>query len=353
VQLFIGLVLEQYDRQKRRLGQSHLETDDQIEWVRTQRVLTRIRPLAKPPRPRHPVRRWCYDVVTEPYFDTLVTICVVVNTALMGMPYFGAETAYTVSLEVCNVLFSAFFTAEAAMKLLALGWRAYLSERANWFDLLVVVASDVGIVLDYASDINVGSIPLLARALRIGRVLRLFRRASGLQLMLQALVLTIPSLINTGGLLLLVIYVYAVVGMDFFAEVAWGDSLNRQANFQTFGSSVLMLIRAFTGEAWQYVQTDLAADVPGCVVDMDTVPYAEKRDMCGYRGYTDYSDGGPCRPIVGCGTRVAYPYFVTFILIVSFIFLNMLIRCGLPHHSSPHLRPPPPPLRACLRVCAA
>jgi len=53
-----------------------------------------------------------------------------------------------------------------------------------------------------------------------------------------------------GGLLLLFIYLYAVLGMNLFAHVKLGEALDRHANFKNFSTSFLTLIRISTGESW-------------------------------------------------------------------------------------------------------
>jgi hypothetical protein len=166
------------------------------------------------------------------------------------------------------------------------------------------------------------------RILRLARLLRLFKRAKTLKHMLETLVLTLPSLLNTSGLLLLVILIYAMIGVQLFANVQWGSSLDRNANFQTLGNAMLTLIRIFTGEGWEYIVFDAANQAPGCVA-LDALPYAAKTQLCGYKALTSYS-GGPCVAINGCGDPFsAYAFFVSFVLVVSFVFINLLVSVVL------------------------
>lgn len=58
--------------------------------------------------------------------------------------------------------------------------------------------------------------------------------------------------------------------------------------------ALLTLFRAFTGESWHYIMYDMAAEAPGCVADMDGLPWEAKADMCGYRwvaGHVRVRDG--------------------------------------------------------------
>ena len=59
----------------------------------------------------------------------------------------------------------------------------------------------------------------------------------------NAFVITIPSLANVGGLLFLLLYLYAILGVFSFATVQLQDELNHHANFQSFGTALLTLVR--------------------------------------------------------------------------------------------------------------
>ena len=73
---------------------------------------------------------------------------------------------------------------------------------------------------------------------------------------------SLPSLINVGSLLLLLYFIYGVVGTELFSDVEFGDFLNEHANFKTFYISLLTLFRCSTGESWNGVMHDLKAEVP-------------------------------------------------------------------------------------------
>jgi hypothetical protein len=53
----------------------------------------------------------------------------------------------------------------------------------------------------------------------------------------------IPQLTNVGGLLGLFLFLYTVLGVEFFAKVKLQEELNLHANFQTFGLALTTLFR--------------------------------------------------------------------------------------------------------------
>ncbi len=86
------------------------------------------------------------------------------------------------------------------------------------FDAAVVIVSVVGMVVDVTTPDTFAFLPVL-RALRVLRTLRLVPKWRGLQALLRTLYFSLPALANVGSVLLLLMYVYAVIGMGLFGQV--------------------------------------------------------------------------------------------------------------------------------------
>jgi len=124
--------------------------------------------------------------------------------------------------------------------------------------------------------------------------------------LLQTLLNSGPAIVNVAGILALVMFIYAVLGMQIFTFVMQNDGINNNANFETFGGAVLVLFQVLTGDSWSSVMNGLmVGPEEGC----DPNP----------------SDGTP----TNCGSMLSIPFFVSFILIGSFIFLNLVVAIVL------------------------
>ena len=79
---------------------------------------------------------------------------------------------------------------------------------------------------------------------------------------METLLYSLPGFVNVAGVLLLVQYIYAIVGMAWFGEDEWldvpGNYYTVHANFNTFGSAMLLLFRMTTGESWNGVMFQVA-----------------------------------------------------------------------------------------------
>ena len=99
------------------------------------------------------------------------------------MPYLGMTKTYSDVLEKISFGFSIIYNIEAFIKIVGLRCR-YFQEGWNIMDLFIVVSSNIGFILSRYTDLQVtGMIPVV-RALRVARILKLARGASGLKVLI-------------------------------------------------------------------------------------------------------------------------------------------------------------------------
>ena len=139
----------------------------------------------------------------------------------------------------------------------------------NVFDTLVVVVSLI--------PIENSDMALIGRLVRIFRVLRMVSIIPELRTLLNSLLRALPQLGYVLLLMFIIFYIYAAVGSTFFAQInpeLWGD----------ISISLLTLFRVMTFEDW----TDVMYETMG------TYP-------------------------------LSWIYYLTFIFLTAFAFLNMVI----------------------------
>ena len=178
---------------------------------------------------RERLGRWIESPVPRNFIIALILI----NAAILGM-----ETSPAIMdrigplLIAANKLILAVFVLEILIKLLAFGPRFF---RSGWnlFDFFVV-----GIALVPAS----GPLEIL-RALRILRVLRLLSQVPRLRQIIESLLRALPGMGWTAALLLLIFYIFAVMGTMLFGQQFpdyWGS----------LGKSFFSLFQIMTLESW-------------------------------------------------------------------------------------------------------
>merc|ERR1719204_328122 len=147
----------------------------------------------------------------HPYFEPTIQGCIILNTLTMCLEHYNAPTMLNLILNGLEAFYISVFTIEAFLKISGLGWTQYWRSNWNKFDLFIVV---VGVVSLFEVT---GNASLFVLSLfRIGRVLRLINKAKTLKTLFLTLMYSIPSLWNIGLLLVIVLFVYALIGMHLF-----------------------------------------------------------------------------------------------------------------------------------------
>eukprot|EP00794_Sanderia_malayensis_P008795 gene8795-9735_t len=207
-------------------------------------------------------RRLLYTVVTHYKFDIMIATVIGLNVLFMAIEYYKMPYELMQFLKISNYVFTGIFILEAAMKMLAFGIRTFFSERWNQLDVIIVILSIIGIVLEELNE----SLPInptiirIMRVLRITRVLKILRSADGIQKLLNCLAEALPQVGNLSMLFLLLFFIFSSLGMELFGKLDCSrdvcNGLNRHANFQDFGHAMLTLFRISTGDSWSGIMRD-------------------------------------------------------------------------------------------------
>ena len=128
-----------------------------------------------------------------------------------------------------------------------------------------------------------------------------FLGAKGIRTLLFALAVSMPALFNIGLLLFLVMFIYSIFGMSFFAYVRKSAGVTDLFNFETFPNSIIILFQMCTSAGWSGVLQALTNDKdPDC----DPTPTSlSSRGDCGHTG-------------------IAIPFLVSYLIISSFVVVS-------------------------------
>lgn len=225
-----------------------------------------------------------------PAFQNFITFVIVLAGVLIGVEtYPDIVHHYHGLLHTLDKIILGIFIFEIAVKMGAEGsrpWR-FFNDPWNVFDFIVVAATFIP---------GAGQYAVVLRLARLLRVLRLLRALPQLQLLVGALLKSIPSMFYVTILLLLSFYVYAVAGVFIFGA-------NDPHYFGSLQVALLTLFRVVTLEGWTEI---LYIQYYGC-------------DVFGYEGREALCTAPQAMPLV------ATAYFVSFVLLGTMIILNLFV----------------------------
>ena len=170
--LFIAVLCDAFMRE----NYGTLITEEQMQWIKLQRQVLAMRPHIIPPTPPDLWRRVCYDIVQYPYFEHVITICILLNMLAMTSQAFGQSSTTLFAFSLLNYIFSAIFGLEAILKIIAFG-AAYFTDGWNRFDFTIVVFTAVSLILPLFTSVDLGTASTVVRVFRVGRALRLIKKA--------------------------------------------------------------------------------------------------------------------------------------------------------------------------------
>jgi voltage-gated sodium channel len=210
-------------------------------------------------------------IVEARWFEPWMIGLILFNAVLIGLETSKEFVAGCDGwLRLGNDVILAIFIVEAALKIAAVAPRIslYFGNGWNLFDFSIIVLSLLPSTEEFA---------LVARLVRVLRVLRLVSAVPQLRLIVATLVRSIPSMGHVIVLMSIIFYIYAVTGFHLFHEHDAG-------HWGALGASLLTLFGIVTLEGWVQVM-DTALELH---------PWA-------------------------------WLYFVSFVLIGTFVMLNLFI----------------------------
>ncbi|MEG3638063.1 ion transporter [Magnetococcus sp. PR-3] len=203
-------------------------------------------------------------------FELMVIFVIIFSALVIGAKTFEVGSTLDVVLNLLDVAITIFFLVEISIRMLAdRSLKKFFSQGWNVFDFIIVTISLI--------PMAEADLALVARLLRIFRVLRLVSIIPELRILISALFRALPRMGYVALLMFIIFYIYAALGSFLFEGVnpiLWGD----------IAIALLTLFRVSTFEDW----TDVMYET------MEVYP-------------------------------LSWIFYLTFIFLTAFVFLNMMI----------------------------
>uniref|UniRef100_A0A3B4XKR9 Voltage-dependent N-type calcium channel subunit alpha n=1 Tax=Seriola lalandi dorsalis TaxID=1841481 RepID=A0A3B4XKR9_SERLL len=295
VNIFVALIIITFQEQgDKAMSECSLEKNERacIDFAINAKPLTRYMPENKQ---SFQYKMWKF--VVSPPFEYAIMTLIALNTVVLMMKFYGAPDLYESMLKYLNIVFTALFTLECVLKIIAFGPLNYLKAAWNVFDFVTVLGSITDILVTEIKMINLSFL----RLFRAARLIKLLRQGYTIRILLWTFVQSFKALPYVCLLIAMLFFIYAIIGMQVFGNIELNEdtAINHHNNFQTFFQALTLLFRSATGEAWHEIMLSCLSN-------------------------------RPCDKLSGtlgkeCGSDFAYFYFVSFIFLCSFLMLNLFV----------------------------
>jgi voltage-gated sodium channel len=209
-------------------------------------------------------------IITEVILLQAIALAIEATPAILSIGK-DVELLEAGTFSIIQSLVIAVFIVEAALRLIALYPRPqrYFRDPWNCFDFAIIILSVIPIS---------GQFSTIARLVRLLRITRLVTKSNELRAIVSTLVRSIPSIFNILILLSILFFIYAIVGHHLFRNAD-------PEHWSSFPTSLITLFQIITLEGWVNIM----------------------------------------EPIVTGLGLIYWVYFASFIVIGTFIIINLFI----------------------------
>lgn len=199
------------------------------------------------------------------------------------VPAKGSHAYYIFS--VLERIFGFIFLIELIINMYAHWFFRFWKDLWNWFDLLIVIVSLI--------SISVGDLPAVnvLRLFRAFRVFRLFKRVPTLKSVINGVFASLPGIANAFVVMSILMGIWAIIGVELYADI-------KDEEFGTFAKAIFTLWQVMSMDSWA---SGIARGIIFKHTEIDNVVHVEM-----------------VHP-------EAMPYFVTYLLAVGIIMMNVVV----------------------------
>jgi hypothetical protein len=259
-----------------------------------------LSPAARPPR--NWLRFRIFRIVTHPFFESGVTVAILLNLISMLDRSYTDSSVKVYAVDLIDSVFLLLYYTEMLMRLIAIGPKSFVKDPMNIFDLFVNVMSAVDF---FSAGQNAAQGFQILRAVRVLRLFKILNRFKRMRLLVMSIVTSIPYFLAAMCITVAFLVLCAVVMSGYFHSIKYGRALSPAQNFRGFLPSFTTMFIAFFSGEWANLLPDLSVSYPHC-----TPPSAATK------GITD------------CGSEFYWIFFLIFQWVCMFfitpLFLGMI-----------------------------
>ncbi|CAJ1360541.1 unnamed protein product [Effrenium voratum] len=215
------------------------------------------------------------------------------------------------------------FTIELGIKIFVYS-TDFFKDKWHAYDSFAITGSLIGVLVN-AFVAEKGVMTQILGGFQILRILMLVRYAWFMDSITSTVWVALPGLFQVCALLTLLMFMYACLGVGLFGTIQSAEAASAEngypevdTNFYSFGNAFLLLLRCATGERWHEIMYDIAEDKPGCTSNPQS--------------YEELVRDGPR----GCGSWLSFPYFISYIAIILFNMMNLIVAVVLDAYGQVH-----------------
>ncbi|KXN82493.1 Calcium-channel protein cch1 [Leucoagaricus sp. SymC.cos] len=296
--LFVSIIIGNFSS---KTGSAFL-TQPQREWIDLQKLFKRQKPSKRPiRRPTRPIRAWCYDraIQKHGWWSRSMTALFLLHIFALIFPL--KHTYVLVNLYIDDFFLALMFIyiIDVIVRCYGLGWRSFRANGWNLFDIVIAFGSFVTTLVVRFGNTSF-AVQQLQKLFLVSIAFKLVQRTNSLNMLFKTAVSSLPVILSLLGLWLILFIFFAILFVEVFSLTKWSNRENRNQNYSSLGSALVMLAFMSAGEGWNGYMHDYDLTYPRCTNSLGSLAESD----CG-------------------STAWAFTLFIAWNLLSMYIFVNM------------------------------
>lgn len=255
LQMLVGVLINYFQKMKELNDGSAVLTPQQRLYVHARHAIEASAIVADEAVPEpFWISQWIHRVYTfrienplcgvlrlpQPIFEYVSFVAVIANTGAIAYTHSAMTAEEEMVLGLINLACLSVFTAEMLFIMLAYFPSQYFSAGWNVLDFAVICIGWLDLALPNVPGVT------FVRVIRVSKLLR----GTGVEKLILTTVRSYQSFLNALLMLILLLFIYAAIGVQLFGELPLEGALDENNNFQTLPNAMLVLFQIITTEGW-------------------------------------------------------------------------------------------------------
>ncbi|CAD8058415.1 unnamed protein product [Paramecium primaurelia] len=311
--MFIGLVVSTYDESKLKAEGTYELEGNQREWCDIKKSIHKLQPKVKSRKPKTFIRKIAFFLVKNQFLKKIYLVVIFINTLSLSLCYVNQGVQYKNSLEIINLVCILIFIFEIVSRFIAKEFKIYFKELINIieiFGIWICLAEKIIDLNGIGEFYFLRCFKAFSVSIQMLRNFRIIKRFNRIERLFHSIFSVIPNALSMLYIMFVFLFIYTSLGIDMFCYLRPQKYIDDfDVHFRKFTTAMFSLVRVASSELWWELLVDaLHTRSP----DFACIEIDDYQDFLVY-GYN------------GCGTNIAYVYFITFHLIFSLVLLNLFI----------------------------
>ena len=313
-----GVIFSNFLEAEKMARHKYLNNDQHL-WVEIQKKISKEKPLEYL-LSQGKNHQFIYRYIKSKFNKGIIHFSLYLNAIYLSIYYYDSSITYQFILSMIAYLLTIIYFVEMVFHIIAYGIRGYIFFKKGLFKILISLCYLIETLLSIyfkqfiEKQSNEKKILRFFTIFHVLVMIRFFKKFKKLNRLIKSLLFSSKHLISITILIILIFFIYAILGCYLFGKITTGHVVNNSINFNNFFNAIVTLFTCSTHDNWTQIMAD-CSNV--CIINQNN----EK--ICG-------------------SSWAATIYFLSFMFLVGQILLNMIILVLMQAFEEFYLNPDQP-----------